>query len=80
MRKLLLSLAACCIVGCADPDKPHFTANGQMLNYEIVTIDGCEYIYAAFAGSSNTSMLCHKGNCKNPIHAYRLESGVKQGE
>ena len=38
--------------------------------YEIIKIDGCEYV-KGWAGVGNGGpYLTHKGNCKNPIHAY----------
>ncbi len=35
------------------------------LKYDIIEIDGCEYIRTYFDRSVS---LTHKGNCKNPIH------------
>jgi hypothetical protein len=34
-------------------------------NYNIYTLDGCEYIVY---GLGNNRWGSHKGNCKNPIH------------
>lgn len=31
----------------------------------VVLIDSCEYLYGPWG---NGTVLCHKGNCKNPIH------------
>lgn len=31
---------------------------------KIVEIEGCEYFYTTY----NRGAMCHKGNCKNPIH------------
>lgn len=36
--------------------------------YEIVIIDGCEYIYMWFGTTSGGGSLTHKGDCHNPIH------------
>ena len=33
--------------------------------FEAVEIEGCEYFVCDVY---NGSVLCHKGNCKNPIH------------
>jgi hypothetical protein len=33
---------------------------------EMVTIEGCEYIVSP--STNYYKSLCHKGNCKNPIH------------
>lgn len=32
---------------------------------EVLTIEGCQYFYKKWA---NATVLCHKGNCNNPIH------------
>lgn len=34
--------------------------------YEIIVIDGCEYI--AYKDNARSISIEHKGNCKNPIH------------
>jgi hypothetical protein len=34
-------------------------------NYQIYTLEGCEYVVADYGSSRWGS---HKGNCKNPIH------------
>ena len=36
--------------------------------FEVVEIDGCEYL--RFDVTHGYATLCHKGNCKNPIHCY----------
>jgi len=36
-------------------------------NMKLIEIDGCEYFYLRSYGR-NSPGLCHKGNCKNPIH------------
>ena len=36
--------------------------------YQIITIDSCEYIEK---DSYNGIVLTHKGNCKNPIHKIK---------
>jgi hypothetical protein len=35
------------------------------LNYEVYTLEGCEYIVV---GHGDRKWGSHKGNCKNPIH------------
>jgi hypothetical protein len=35
-------------------------------NYEIIKIDGCEYIQ--YGSSHGYLHVTHKGNCDNPIH------------
>jgi len=48
----------------------------EVTNYDIYTLDGCEYVRF---GHGNFSWGSHKGNCSNPIHkgqhpnVYKLE-------
>ena len=41
-------------------------------NYDVVVIDGCEYLSRRSDTHSHAQGTCdqftHKGNCKNPIH------------
>ena len=43
------------------------------LDYEIVEIEGCEYVIARETKMPHTGygFMAHKGNCKNPIHVYQ---------
>ena len=43
-------------------------------NIEILEIDGCEYIIYKEKDGTNLAYgyMAHKGNCKNPIHAYKM--------
>jgi hypothetical protein len=77
MKKLFLTLILLLTVyGCSEP-KPEPTwpksegptlKNGY-IEYEVVTIDSCEYILGHDKGFYNGGFfLTHKGNCKNPIH------------
>ena len=76
MNKWLKGLALLGLVsmvgGCMpESDKPQVTLpRCGKVNYEIVHLDGCEYIYLI---RGETYILTHKGDCKNPMHAYRLE-------
>ena len=40
---------------------------------EIIVIDDCEYLYG-YVGGNGGYVLCHKGNCNNPIHVYNKEN------
>lgn len=46
-------------------------------DFEIIEIDGCEYVIYKSAPASNIGFgfMAHKGNCKNPMHIY--SSSVK---
>jgi len=55
------------ITSCNRPQdgKPIMSSEGH--DFEIITVDGCEYL-ERFAGYGG--FLAHKGNCSNSIHAY----------
>ena len=63
--------------GCNE-SKPYTTVRfgGELVkcNYDIISIDGCEYIQI---GAGNTMSIAHRGNCKNPIHIYNIEKGTQ---
>jgi hypothetical protein len=48
----------------------------QTFTKNTLIIDGCEYLFYenGYPGNNAYSMtMCHKGNCKNPIHIYTKE-------
>jgi hypothetical protein len=70
MKKILLSaMVLMVLASCQEPNvKPKNTgyvidAFGTEL--EVIKIEGCEYLLIYYSKSKS---LCHKGNCKNPIH------------
>jgi len=63
MKKIILLSVTAFLIGCNNTLKTEKTneyLNGQRV--EILTFDGCEYVYFR-AGSA--SWGGHKGNCKN---------------
>lgn len=79
--KLTLLMAITLLLsGCfVDESKPYVTVpigQGEVskLNYTIITVDGCEYVYFGYGGAV---VFTHKGDCKNPIHIYNVESGTE---
>ena len=70
MKKLLIAIALIGMVsGC---NKPTVTKKRTQIVTEqgaspmdIIIIEGCEYLQNSGSGDYS---LCHKGNCKNPIH------------
>lgn len=69
MKKILIIALTLAMFSCKQPNVKKQTTTyqiGDELNaLEIVTIDGCEYLYGPWG---NATVLTHKGNCKNPIH------------
>lgn len=68
--KLVIFILLCCLWGC-----DHITKQSTQYTTDVVingkpiyiyVIDGCEY-YGSITGANN-DLLCHKGNCNNPIH------------
>ena len=74
MKNILIVLIALLAVGCVgenkytpDPHRLELDNKSQYYdrNYEVYTLEGCEYI---LVGLGNNRWGSHKGNCKNPIH------------
>ena len=70
MKKLLIAIALIGMVsGCNEPTVTK--KRTQIVTYQgaspmdIIIIEGCEYLQYS---NGNRYSLCHKGNCKNPIH------------
>lgn len=67
MKQLIIVLVA--IIGLTSckttvETKPttHKIGGGELME---ITIEDCQYLYGPWG---NSSILTHKGNCKNPIH------------
>jgi hypothetical protein len=75
MKNILSILVGLLVVlGCTDTGKKQKNprrielsteAKNYDQNYEVYTLEGCEYI---LVGAGNNRWGSHKGNCKNPIH------------
>ena len=69
-------VSGCCGDSCdfhngkTNKPKVHISTLGRNLNYEVIIIEGCQYVFMlnGYAG-----YMAHKGNCNNPIHNYRVE-------
>lgn len=79
---LLVSLATGVglIAACEPSGKNLGRATSPSSDYQIVVIEGCEYIEVARNLDFNNAAysLTHKGNCKNPIHQHN-KSETKEG-
>ena len=78
MKKILTIVLVLGLFSCSEPNvqkqsEPNVQKQkttirlNNMDPLNIVTIDGCEYLYGPWG---NATVLTHKGNCKNPIHVY----------
>ena len=70
MKKILLSaMVLMVLASCDEPNiklKPTKYKVGVVQGKDLVEIklEGCEYFFY----DTNDLLLCHKGNCSNPIH------------
>jgi hypothetical protein len=65
MKKALLIIALGLIVTIAILTSSCRTLKVGSVDFKVLTIDGCQYIYR---NSGEGCMFSHKGNCNNPIH------------
>ena len=65
---MLLIIVVLGLVGCGSTVRVATDDRTQTIAASIVTIDDCEYFLCR---NGYGDVLCHKGNCKNPIHRYR---------
>ena len=70
MKKLLIAIALIGMVsGCNEPTvtkkRTQIVTEQGASPLDIIIIEGCEYLQYS---NGNRYSLCHKGNCKNPIH------------
>ena len=72
MKKVVF-LVLMAIAMCSCEEKKHLVENnkiGENGDYEIVRIDGCQYIsFKVYTWGYWSAGLIHKGNCENPIHS-----------
>lgn len=66
---LFLSLLASCGQSNVNRTHTNYRVNSDNAPLELITIDGCQYLYGAWG---NATVLTHKGNCNNPIHSEHL--------
>lgn len=51
---------------------PTYSNEVQTDNYQIIVIDGCQYIFKQNNGYQQGPIFTHKGDCNNPIHIYNI--------
>lgn len=75
LTELMVVVAILAIImtfGCTRAFKSNKTISSTGELYAIRVIEGCEYIATRTYLGYET--LCHKGNCTNSIHIYRVEA------
>lgn len=73
MKKILfvltLALVSCSREGQVPVKQTQYRVGEFIDPLEVVEVDGCEYLFGDWGKST---VLTHKGNCKNPIHPEHL--------
>jgi hypothetical protein len=70
MKRLFIAallILSSCEPAVKDATKP-IKDSGHEETYNVVNIDGCQYIIFYGWYSNSNTMIVHKGNCNNPIH------------
>jgi hypothetical protein len=74
MKKLLLTIPLFIIFSCGqsnvNTEETKIYVGEFFEPIKIIEIDGCEYIFGDWGYST---ILTHKGNCKNDIHKLKSE-------
>lgn len=71
MKKILLSVSVLMVLASCDDKKNDSTKDTNcklgdtVYNLELIKIEGCEYLFTPYYKGA---IMCHKGNCINPIH------------
>lgn len=75
MKKIILTISVLITLTLTSCTSNQVKPSSLKEKYKIVIIDGCEYImYSESHGYQGYGYLTHKGNCKNPIHIYHLDT------
>ena len=62
---MVLMVLASCEEPNVKPKNTGYVIDRIGTELEVIKIEGCEYFLVYYSKSKS---LCHKGNCKNPIH------------
>ena len=54
-----------CSEGNVPSEKSPYEVGNFGTELKVIKIEGCEYFFTDYRRSA---IMCHKGNCKNPIH------------
>lgn len=70
MKKILLTAMVLMVLASCEGPNVKQESTGYIIDamgteLEVIKIEGCEYFLVYYSKSKS---LCHKGNCKNPIH------------
>ena len=70
MKKLLLTtliigMISSCEEATVTKQRTQIVTQFGAQSMDLITIEGCEYLQYS---TGHKYSLCHKGNCKNPIH------------
>jgi hypothetical protein len=67
MKKILLSVSVLMVLASCDGKKNDSTykLGDTGTTLQLIKMEGCEYFFAPYYKGA---IMCHKGNCSNPIH------------
>ncbi len=71
MKKLLLIasamivLSSCVNESNVETKETNYKVGAMGYTLKVINLEGCEYYYTRF---NRGAIMCHKGNCINPIH------------
>lgn len=69
--KYMLSILLIFVCGCTYTSQRKVpSGEGYDLNYNVINIDGCQYIWFVHY---HRAAISHKGDCTNSIHIYNKE-------
>ena len=68
-RILLITSVLMMLASCDDPNVPTKSTTHKIgwngTDLEVIELEGCEYYFTEYGKSA---IMCHKGNCSNPMH------------
>jgi hypothetical protein len=81
IKIIIISFIVICFYSCLNENNNKYKVNTDTINdeyyikyrdvtirYNIIIIDGCEYLVGSTNNTYGGYFLTHKGNCKNPLH------------
>jgi len=69
MKLILLLFVLLILSACTNIPRTNTDKRAEVYDYNVITIDHCEYIF--IHAHTSSEVLTHKGNCTNhPIQSY----------
>lgn len=70
MNKLpfLILITSFLLCGCEPESRPRVKDTQNKLTFEVIVVDGCQYLTSGMNRNRSAAVMTHKGNCTNSIH------------